>query len=252
MFNRVSVNALLKSVIGLFALGIIVLSGLGAWDSWTKFKIQDRIAHVVDASSPLFTALYNLRADRVFTVGDLQSEKQAGVTPPMRSAREAEMAALKTALAELGNTDAAQNDVDALRRATDKLAALHQESAVALTQPKASRRAGLAKEMQDESTALLELITKLSSYLDNSIKQDDALVGQLMEMKQLAWLARAAEGEAMGALTASLQGRKTTADMLDVLVGNLTRAENTWSLLDIFSAGLNLPARLPEASCARC
>ena len=49
-----------------------------------------------------------------------------------------------------------------------KLAALHEETAAAFQQPKAARRAGLAKEFFDECTGLIETLDRLSARLTRS------------------------------------------------------------------------------------
>ena len=63
-------------------------------------------------------------------------------------------------------------------------------------QPKAERRAGLAQEHFNETNALIELLDKLSSRLTSLVKLEDAFIDQLMELKQLAWVARNAGGDA--------------------------------------------------------
>ena len=43
MLNRLSVNALLKSVIALMAAAVIVMLALGSWDSWRRLQSVNRI-----------------------------------------------------------------------------------------------------------------------------------------------------------------------------------------------------------------
>ena len=54
MFNRITVNTLLKSAIGLLAGALIVVLALGAWQSWNRLAAATRIAHVIEASGHLF------------------------------------------------------------------------------------------------------------------------------------------------------------------------------------------------------
>jgi hypothetical protein len=51
MFNRLSVNGLLKLVIGLLASAVIAVLGLGAWNSWDRLQTVNRISAVTDASA---------------------------------------------------------------------------------------------------------------------------------------------------------------------------------------------------------
>src|ERR1700687_3375160 len=76
MLNRVSVNAILKSVIATLAAAVMVMLALGAWSSWDRLAAVKRIAAVADASSYIFTAMHNLRVDRNATNRDLVADKQ--------------------------------------------------------------------------------------------------------------------------------------------------------------------------------
>ncbi len=64
MLNRVSINALLKSVILVLCASLVLILSLGAWESWQKVNIANRIAGVAEVSTHLFKALHNLRSDR--------------------------------------------------------------------------------------------------------------------------------------------------------------------------------------------
>ena len=68
MLNRLSVNALLKSVIVLMATAIIVMLAMGAWDSWRRLQAVNRITVAAAASSHIFKALHNI-AHRLKTLG---------------------------------------------------------------------------------------------------------------------------------------------------------------------------------------
>ena len=61
--NRLSVNVLLKSVIGVLAGALVIAACRWAsWQSWTRLSAVDRIAAAANASADMFTALHNLRA----------------------------------------------------------------------------------------------------------------------------------------------------------------------------------------------
>ncbi len=73
--NRLSVNALLKSVVGIPAAAIVVALLMGAWDSWNRFSAASRLAQVAVASSNLFTGLHNLRVDRSQSTREPNADK---------------------------------------------------------------------------------------------------------------------------------------------------------------------------------
>ena len=76
MLNRLSVNALLKSIIVALSAVVVVVLSLGAWESWHRMAVASRIAAAAEASTHLFTALHNLRVDRSSTNRDLLSDRQ--------------------------------------------------------------------------------------------------------------------------------------------------------------------------------
>jgi methyl-accepting chemotaxis protein len=249
MFNRLTVNALLKSAVLVLSSAVVIVLALGAWESWGRLSVATRIVHVADATGSLFGALRDLRNDRSTSVRDLQSDKQAELSSVLREARVAEMTALNAALAALRQDDLGQGQsgVPALEQALKKQAALHQESAAAFTQPKSSRRAGLVQEVTDSANGLMSLIDKLSMQLAALVKLDDAFVSQLLEIKQQAWVTRNAAGDANLLLLNGIGGVAMPPDAFAKYTGNLIKAEAAWSTIEGMTVGLPLSPAFNEA-----
>jgi len=249
MFSRMSVNVLLKSVVGLLATGVVVLLAIGAWDSWNRLGVATRIMHVADASTPLFNALSSLRSDRSTSVRELQSDKQNGIDATLRDVRVAQMAALNDGLSALRQDDLGQNQtgVPALAQAIKKQAALHKESELALQQPKAARRAGLVQEVNESGSALIALVEKLSAELANMVKSEDALVSQLITIKQQAFAARGMAGDANLLLYNGILGQKLPADALAKYSAYIVKADTAWAPIEEIATGLPLPGLFREA-----
>src|SRR5260370_11576765 len=217
MFDKLSANAILKSVIAILGAAVVIMLAMGAWNSWNRLVAVNRIAAVAEASGHMFTALHNLRVDRSASFRDLMADKQfTGLAPVLRAAREGEMPALKAAVVALDAIDfpERQTVVSSLDQSIKKLAALHDESAAALLKPKAERRAGLAKEVYNETDSLLETLDKLSSRLTRLVKLEDAFIDQLMELKQLAWLGRNAAGDTSLLISNKIGGQGIPPDVM--------------------------------------
>jgi methyl-accepting chemotaxis protein len=155
------------------------------------------------------------------------------------------MPALKSAVAALENMDFPEKSslLPRLVQTTKALDALHGESLAALPKPKAERRADLAKEFFDTVNALLDTLDKLSSRFTSSIKFEDAFIDQLMEIKQLAWMAR----DASVMVSNRLGGQPFPPDPFVKFTANATRAETAWAALEDMVSGMTPPARLSEA-----
>jgi methyl-accepting chemotaxis protein len=249
MFDRLTVNTLLKSAISVLATVVVIQLALGAWESWGRLNVATRMVHVADASSSLFSALRDLRNDRSTSLRDLQSDKQASLSPALREAREAEMAALNAALIALRQDDLGQGQsgVPALEQALKKQAALHQETAAAFNQPKASRRPGLVQDTADAANVLMGLIDRLSAQLATMVKLDDPFVGQLLEIKQQAWVTRNTAGDANLLLLNGVSGAPMAPDAFAKYSSNLIKAETAWATLEGSAVGLPLSSALSEA-----
>ena len=250
MFDKMSANAILKSVIAVLGVAVVILLAMGAWSSWTRLAAVNRIAAVANASAYMFTALHNLRIDRASSFRDLQADKALpAMTPLLRDAREAEMPALKSALIALNAVDFAerQEAVAALDRSIKKLTALHEESAAAFLRPKAERRPGLAQEMFNEVDSLLAMLDKLSSQVTKSVKLEDAFIDQLMELKQLAWVARNAGGDSSVLISNRLGGQPFPPDVMAKYTAAVSRLDTAWANLEDVAAGLPLPSTFTDA-----
>ena len=249
MFSRITINTLLKSVTVALASAVIVQLSLGAWGSWARFQAIDNIAAAANSSSHLFRALHNLRVDRSTTSRDLTMEKQlTDLNPPTKAARIAEMPALKAGLASLDAVNF-QNKaalIAELSQLIAKLTALHSESASALAQPLASRRASLSKEFTDVGTAGIATLEKIQSALAKSTKLEDAFIDQLMEVKELAWIARSNAGDTAVLLSNMLVGAPV-AEMVPKFKESMAKFEVTWAAMEDLAAGLPMPKRFTDA-----
>jgi len=235
MLRLVSVNTLLKSVIAMLAAAVVVTLAIDAWGSWRRMIAATRIAAVTNASEELFKGLHNLRLDRTFSARDHISERQfTEVSAPIRTARAAEMPAMKSALSMLQTIDfpGRPEVVSALDNSLKKLTALHAESAAALLRPKAERRPGLAAEFSKETAALLDTLENASSKLTQLVKLEDAFVDQLMELKYLAWNVRDAGGAAGTMVSNGLAGLPLSPNAVVEYAEIVSRINTTWAVLE--------------------
>ena len=250
MLNRISVNALLKSVIGVMALAVTVVFAVGAWDSWSRLVVAERMAGVAEASGPIFTVLHNVRVDRSSTTRNLRSDKQLPTPDPLvKQVRDAEMPALKSSLSALAAADfpERQSVVATLTEKIAKLTALQSEADTAVTQPKAQRRAGLADEYFDEVNKLVDFLDNASAQLTKSIKLQDSYVDQLMALKELAWLARNAAGDVSVMISNGIAGQPMPADVMAQYAALVGKADIAWEALQNIASGLPRSERFAAA-----
>ena len=250
MFNRITVNTLLKSAIGLLAGALIVVLALGAWQSWSRLAAASRIAHVAEASGYLFTALHTVRAERSATVRELNSDQQAtALDPQVREGRDVLMSAFKSGLAALEVADfpGRPDAVAGLKQAITNHIAMQQKSAAAFVQPKAARPQGLWKEYFESGNTVMAALEKISAQMIKSVMLEDAYIDQLLEIKQLAFMARNAAGDASGLIINAVGGLPLPPEPLATYANNMGRLENVWAAMEDIAANLSLPPRLTAA-----
>jgi len=244
MLNRVSVNVLLKSVVALLAGALVLSLAIDSWNSWVRFGQSGRMVMVADASSSLFNALANLRIDRSSTSRDLNVDRPDGVNPVLRQVRENDTKALTEAVAQLKEIDLGASNalVGDLDQSFKRLLSLHQETATALSQPKAQRRAGIVQDSNAQMTSLIDLIDKISKQLVLSVKLQDSYVDQLFEIRDLAWGARNSGGDLAVLISDGVGGIPMPADALVRYNVYSARLETAWSALQSVATGLPMPA----------
>jgi methyl-accepting chemotaxis protein len=250
MLKKMSVNTLLTSVIAALGAAIVVMLSLSAWDSWERLGTANRIAAVAEVSGHLFTSLHNMRVDRASGFRDLMAEKP--VSSPnalLAQTRRDMMPALSAAVKALDAVDFPERAaaVSDLAQRIKRLEALHEESTTAFLQPKAARRAGLAQEYFKEIDSFIDMLDKLSTRLVQLIVLQDAFVDRLMEVKQLAWAARNAGGDASVMISNALGGQPLPADALLKYTANVSKLDTAWASLVDIAAATPMPAAFTAA-----
>jgi methyl-accepting chemotaxis protein len=247
MLNRVTISALLKAVIMTLGIAVVVMLSLTAWESWNRLETANEAEAAANAESNLFTTLYNLRVDRATTSSDLHADR-TGVSQILSTARRAEMTALESALEYLPRVDFPDQQAltAELANRVKRISALHDETAAALAQPKASRPADLAEQAFKEANELFGLIDKLSTRVAVAIKLHDALIDQMMEIKQLAWTMRNMSGDATLVILNPMWGKPVSPTAMNDYIADVSKYTVTWASLKEMAKGLLLPARLTD------
>jgi methyl-accepting chemotaxis protein len=245
--KRLSVNSLLKSVIGALVVTVMILLALGAWQSWSRLQAVNRITVAAAASSHLFKALHNLRSDKTQVGLALGNDAPTQFNAAHLANRAVIMDGMKATLDVLQGADieGAAAGVDGLRRAIEKFTRLHAESAAAAARPKAERPAALAAEYTREADALLEMLAGLSTQLSRAVKLADPFVDQMMAIKQLAWTVRDTGGDASALISRGMKVLPPDAPLqYAVFTG---KSQTAWAALEDVVSGIAAPPALSEA-----
>ncbi len=249
MLNRLSVNALLKSVVGLMAGIIIVAVATGAWQSWREYKSAHQLSKVAIVSTHLFKALPELRVERAQAVRYLGLDKVPDDRSLLNDARKAEIPALKAGLVALRDIDepGIAQQADALGTLIQKWEALQADTSAAFDKPKAERPAALADTYFKTGGELLDLLDGISGTLTKLVKLRDPYVDQLFNIKQLAWAARNQAGDSNTVISNAVSGLKPPSDAVTKYEAKLAAAYASWSGIEGILVGMTLPPNFNQA-----
>ncbi len=250
MLDRLSANALLRSVIAITAAVTVLMLALTAWGSWQRLAVARRIAVAAEASGYAFKALHNLRVDRAETVRGLNAEGtlDADGRQRIQTMHEIEMPALRSAVELLGTINFAEREtlLPGLEQSIKTVSTLQAEAWDALPKPKPERPGQLAGEYQAAVTGMLQTLDKISTRLTASIKHDDAFIDEMMEVKQLAWALRDMAGNGALVLANSLTAGKLPPDGWQKLTASNGGAEALWAAIEAMEYGPSTPPKLRE------
>src|SRR6476619_3532599 len=200
MLNRLTVSTLLKAVILTTAFCVVVGFSLNAWEAWGRLQITGRISVITDASANLFKAMHSLRTDRSTTNRLLNGAAplDGDIEKYLRHIRANAMPAMSNALDLLAGIEFEQKQtlVPEFDRLFKALTVQQKQFWEAMAQPQASRRPTQAKEYMETTQGLLTTLDKLSGLLAANVNHQDAVIDQLLAIKQIAWLLRNTAGEA--------------------------------------------------------
>ena len=251
MFDRLSVNAILKSVVITLAALVTLMLGLNAWSSWRAVAASERISQVSEAATFAFQAMHNLRTDRSTTLRGLDTEAPINSTAlaALDKYRGAEMPALASATQLLADID--YPDKATLFAATQSLSAeitkLQPVSRDAAQKPKAERPADLAAQYKKVATDLIANLDATSQALTASVKHQDAFIDQMLAMRQLAWMVRNIGGDASLMVSNAMGAGKADEATIAKYRNSVAGSEAAWKALEAQAYGVTLPPVLADA-----
>jgi methyl-accepting chemotaxis protein len=254
MINRLTVSALLKTVIAATSICVVIALTITAYDSWDRLRTASRISRIAEASADLFKAMHNLRTDRSTTsrLMNAAEPRDPEIEKYLRSLRDAQMPAMARALELLPSIDFPQSGalVPELARLNRLLIELQKQFWDEVAKPKDQRRGGLTKDYMDTTQGLLDVLEKLSNTLAATVNHQDAVIDQLLSIKQNAWLLRNTAGEASLIVSTGLAAGKISPEGRYAYTQHVGGTSATWKALELSTSGMELPAGLASAMAA--
>jgi methyl-accepting chemotaxis protein len=224
---------------GLFGLMLLLLIGALLLPIYQDLQQRWRSASVaanVEAAQSVFAALQFVRLERGPTRTTLEQAKPASadfeaITAAMREKSAVALAAL---LRDCNATDCvgAQKELVAdLPRIISKLNAMRAEADAALRVPLTARRPNIARDFNKASSDLVNRLQAVFNVLDDKVRMFDAQTAELVEIKQLSWLARDGIGLERNFLSEGLNAGKLSPSAQAHIIELHTQAAVTWPMV---------------------
>lgn len=224
---------------GLFGLMLVLLVGALLRPIYQDLQQRSKSASLaanVEAAQSVFAALQFVRLERGPTRTTLEQAKPASeefkaITAALREKSAVALAAL---LRECDATDCvgAQKElVSDLPRIIAKLNAVRVDADAALRVPLAARRPNIARDFNKASTDLVNRLQAVFNVLDGKVRMFDAQTAELIEIKQLSWLARDGIGLERNYLSEGINTGKLSPAAQAHIIELHTQANVTWPIV---------------------
>ena len=251
MFDRLTIKTLLQTTSIALALVAVLPLGSRAWDAWNMRQASDEILKAAGAANDAFEVMINIRSDRSSTPRIWASAEApaADASAYLKDLQGNEMRAFQSLAQRLEDTgfENKTNLVPRVRQSLETITRLQSEFWDGLARPLASRRAALGEEYLKEGLSLQALLEDVSKRLAAAIQHKDAIVDQMMAVKQLAWIARDNAGDASLLMSKGLAVGKLPASSYRDFDKSLGAAGAAWRGIEDVLAGVSIPASLTDA-----
>lgn len=197
---------------------------------------SDVVVRHARAARVIFAALQNLRTERGPTRTTLEAANPASANFITLTGilRAKSTPALVDVLQECAMIDCVGTEREiftGLRTSIDKLAASRDEVDAALPLPFNERRRNLASDFNNSITDLIDRLERMSKVVGEKVRMADAETAELIEIKELAWLARDGVGLERTALIDGLNAKMISPALNKKATELRARAEVTWTMV---------------------
>ena len=204
------------------------------------------------AARAVFAALQGVRVERGPTRTTLERAEPASaefiaITSELRANSEPALAMVVRECAVIDCVGPRKEVFAGLSNSIEKLVAIRKEVDSALRVPLSARRRNIAADFNAASTDLVDRLEGMFSALDEKVRMVDAETAELIEIKQLAWLARDGIGLERNFLSEGLIAGKFSPAGQKRAIELRAQAELTWPLVRRLAARTGVAKDVTEA-----
>src|SRR4051812_11354550 len=221
MANRgaLKISTILQVLFGVLIAAIIGSLALPIHGAYRQRVASGEVVEFARAGYAVFIALQGLRSERgptrvALAAAEPASQSFIAVNDKLHTTADAAMADVLRLCAQVDCAGAEPQTLSGLRASFDKVTAQRAGVNAALATPLAARPAGISKTFNDVITDLVDRLEKMAIVLGEKVRMTDAETAELMEIKQLGWLARDGIGLERTFLIEGVVNKKLTPAVL--------------------------------------
>jgi len=247
-----SIGTLLRVLFSLMSFLVIGLLLQPIWGDLRQRTESEVIVRHARAARVIFSALQNLRTERGPTRTTLEAEDPASVnfiaiTDALRAKSQTALVAVQQECTVIDCAGAKPEISAGLGGSVEKLVAIRKEVDSALPVSLRERRPNVANEFNMTITDLIDRLERMSKVVGERVRMADAETAELIEIKELAWLARDGVGLERTALIDGLNSKALSPAMRTKATDLRARAEVTWTMVRELAARPGVPAPVVAA-----
>jgi methyl-accepting chemotaxis protein len=248
----VTIGMLLRVLFSVMFLLVIGLLFQPIWGDLQQRAESEMIVRHARAARVIFAALQNIRTERGPTRAALEAKEPASsnfiaITGVLRAKSNPALVDLARECAVIDCADASSDIVAGLGASIDKLVAIRKEVDAALPVPFTERRPNIAGDFNSAITDLINRLERMSKVVGEKVRMADAETAELIEIKELAWLARDGVGLERSVLIDGVNAKALSPAMQKKSTELRARAEVTWTMVRELTGRPGVPDEVVHA-----
>ncbi|MBS0367122.1 MAG: HAMP domain-containing histidine kinase [Proteobacteria bacterium] len=231
---RSSITNFITAVLAVLLAGLLVAALILAIRDWSSYRVATRIVHLTAIDRALFEAQISARA-QVPVDSMALIERDDPRTVIEESARQTSrlLAAALAALREADLADRAALEAR-IRGAALRMGALTQQALDQAALPRASRSLLALDAWRSSVHELIDALSLASASIHGIVRIADARIGELVEVRETAWVIRDRYGLQCSALRANVEANTPLSTAVrDTWLGDRAVYLSAWKSLDM-------------------
>jgi methyl-accepting chemotaxis protein len=240
------IGTLLHCLFGLLLALLVGVLFVPVYEDFQQRSQSELVAKNTEAARSVFAALQVIRVERGPTRTTLGQPEPASdefmrLTADLRAKSQVAVTAMLSECAAIDCVGSRKELLADFPQRFAKLQAVRAEVDRALRVPLSDRPPNIARDFNDAATDIVNRLEAMFNVLDDTVRMFDAQTGELIELKQLSWIARDGIGLERNYLSEGIIAGKLSPAAQKRITELRTQAAVTWPVILQLTARAGVP-----------